>query len=265
MSERILVLYVFHIYNERVQHFFDNAIFYDENVDFIVIANDKDIELKLPEYVMTFHRDNIGYDFGGWSDALITKCLYDKYKYFIFVNSSVLGPYLHNNYMGKWTDIYINGLNKNNIRLFGSTINNCHDTLKYAHIQSYIFSMKKETLFYLMGCKIFSIKYYAETFDDAIWKKEVLMSRLIIDNNWNIGCTHRYYDGVDFTFKNKKPEEYKIKFLNDIMFPCFENFLWQKEELIFTKGNRDKSHPPVIYKPLSKRKDEETEVSKDIK
>ena len=50
-----------------------------------------------------------------------------------------------------------------------------------------IFSMDKETLNYLIRCEIFSISNYAITFDDAIWNKEVLMSRKIIENVWNIG------------------------------------------------------------------------------
>jgi len=46
------------------------------------------------------------YDFGGWSDALLTDNLYQGYDNFIFVNSSVLGTFLPS-YKGKWTDIYI--------------------------------------------------------------------------------------------------------------------------------------------------------------
>ena len=40
-NTKLLVLYVFHDYNDRVKHFIENCIFYDENVDFIVISNDK--------------------------------------------------------------------------------------------------------------------------------------------------------------------------------------------------------------------------------
>ena len=37
-------------------------------------------------------RNNIGYDFGGWSNALLTNDLYKNYDNFIFANSSVIGP-----------------------------------------------------------------------------------------------------------------------------------------------------------------------------
>ena len=42
-----------------------------------------------------------------------------------------------------------------------------------------------------------------ETFEDAVWNREVLMSRKIIDNGWNIGSLMSYYQDVDFTFTTK--------------------------------------------------------------
>jgi len=62
---KLLVLYVFHIYNDRVKHFIENCIFYDENVDFIIISNDTNNIFEVPYYVKTLLRENIGYDFGG--------------------------------------------------------------------------------------------------------------------------------------------------------------------------------------------------------
>ena len=233
---KVLVLFVFHILNERVEQFIQNSIFYDENVDFIVISNDKTAVFTVPNYVKTIFRDNIGYDFGGWSDALLTDNLYEKYDKFIFVNSSVIGPFIQEGYQGKWTDIYLNGL-KNNVKLFGSTINTCTDPYK-AHVQSYIFAMEKPTLDYLIQEGIFSIQKYTETLSDTVWNKEVLMSIIIIENNWNIGSLLPYYHNVDFTFKTKLPHEYDIVFQTDLMFPQYRNVLWNEYQLVFIKGNR---------------------------
>ena len=163
--------------------------------------------------------------------------MYKKYDNFIFVNSSVTGPFLKPGFKGKWTDLYINGL-KDNVKLFGSTINTIKNPLKFAHVQSYIFSMNKTTLEYLINCQIFSTINYAKTFHNAIFDKEVLMSRKIIENNWNIGSLMQYYKNVDFTFRNKKPNEYNIKFLDDVMFPQYRNKIWNEFELVFIKGNR---------------------------
>ena len=235
---KLLVLYVFHIYNDRVEQFINNSIFYDENIDFIIISNDHNNRFEVPCYVKTLFRNNIGYDFGGWSDALLTDNLYNNYDNFIFVNSSVIGPFLPSNYTGKWTDIYLNGL-QNNVKLFGSTINTCGSPLHSSHVQSYIFAMDKNTLKYLIKCNIFSITNYANTFNKAIWNKEVLMSRKIIDHGWNIASLLTLYKDVDFTFKNKKPEQYNITFLNDIMYnSLYRNVIWNEYQLVFVKGNK---------------------------
>mgnify|MGYP000713289737 CR=1 FL=1 len=193
----------------------------------------------MPDYVKKLFRDNIGFDFGGWSEALLIDNLYKNYDNFIFVNSSVIGPFLPPDYKGNWTDIYVNGL-QNNVKLFGSTINTIDKPLTKSHVQSYIFSMNKTTLEYLINCEIFSITNYAKTFRDAIYNKEILMSREIIKNNWNIGSLLSYYKDVDFTFKNKKPLEYKIKFMNDIMKQNYKDKIWNIYEIVFIKGNRIK-------------------------
>jgi hypothetical protein len=234
---KLLVLYVFHIYNERVKQFIENAIFKDDNVDFIIISNDKNNKFIAPNYVKILFRDNIGYDFGGWSEALLKNNLYENYDNFIFVNSSVSGPYILPYYKHKWTQIYIDGL-RDNVKLFGSTINTCGNPLNSSHVQSYIFSMDKTTLKYLIDCEIFSMTNNATTFDNAIYHKEIQMSRYILKNNWNIGCLLSYYRDVDFTFKNKKPEEYNLRFLDDIMYPYYINKLWKLQEIVFIKGNR---------------------------
>jgi len=64
------------------------------------------------------------------------------------------------------------------------------------------------------------------------------MSRKIIENNWNIGSLLLYYRDVDFTFRYKKPSEYNIEFLNDIMFPNYQNIIWNIYDIVFIKGNR---------------------------
>ena len=234
---KTLVLYVFYDYNDRVTHFINNCIFQDEKVDFIVLSNNKNIIFDIPSYAKKLTRDNIGYDFGGWSEALLKNNLYTNYDNFIFVNNSVLGPFHNSN--KKWTDIYLDGL-KDNVKLFGSTINTCNNPLRLAHVQSYIFAMNQTTLRYLIKCEIFSLVNYAKTKHDAIMKKEILMSRKIIENNWNIGSLLLYYKDIDFRFKNKKLSEYKIRFLDDIMFKEYMNRLWTLEEVVFIKGNRIK-------------------------
>jgi len=234
---KVLVLYVFHLFNDRVKYFINHALFQDPNVDFVIIANDKKITFNVPNYVKKVSRDNIGLDFGGWSETVLKDDLYKQYDKFIFVNSSVMGPYVPTDFKGRWTDLFLDGL-QGNIKLFGSTINTCLDPEVKSHVQSYIFALDKTTLQFLIDCDIISITNYAKTMQEAIWNKEVLMSRKIIENGWNIGSRFSYYNGVDFTFKKNKAEQCSVKFLDCVCFTRNIGVLWSKEEVVFIKGNR---------------------------
>jgi hypothetical protein len=239
--EKVLVLYVFHIYNSRVEYFIKNALFFDESVDFIMISNDRNNTFEVPSYVKILFRDNIGYDFGGWSEAVLTNDVYKKYDKFVFVNSSTIGPLVPTYFKGKWTDIYLDEL-KNNVKLFGSTINTMCDPMNRTHVQSYIFCMDKNTLEFLITKEIFSVTNIAHTHDEAIFQKEILMSRKIIENGWNIGSLLELYKNVDFTFSNKTPADYQIPWAtlvcNDIMCPPYRNNIWTDAQIVFIKGNR---------------------------
>jgi hypothetical protein len=241
---KTLVAYVFHEYNDRVKQFIKDATFKDDEVDFLFIANNKTIEFEIPSYAEKIQRDNIGYDFGGWSEALLTGDRYKKYDYFICVNSSVVGPFIPSYCRGRWTDIYIYGL-KDNVKLFGSTINTIEQPRTNSHVQSYIFSMDKETLEFLIKANIFSLTNLANTFEEAIWNKEVEMSRKIIGNGWNIGSLLPCYRDVDFTFSKKSPEEYNITYFNDLMYEPYRGPIWNEHQLVFIKGNR----VPINYVP----------------
>jgi len=232
---KVLVLYVFHKYDKIVEQFFNNCIFKHDNIDFLIISNDINFDfnlVSLPDYVTTMKRDNIGRDFGGWSEGLLKNNLYKNYDKFIFTNSTMIGPFIKEKKL--WTDYYIDGL-CGNIKLFGSTINNAH----YSHVQTYVFSLDKEALEYLIEKGKFTITNYPSTAREA-QENEIFMSKDITDNGWNIGCLLKCYQGIDFTFKNKKKEDYGNALYGDIMFPQYRNILWNEYDIIFIKGNRFK-------------------------
>jgi len=229
---KTLVLYVFDQYNQRVEHYIKNAIFLDPDIDFLIINNGSNVEPQtLPDYVIYFKSQNNGYDFGGWSRGLLYNELYKGYDNFIFLNSSVMGPYLPSYFKGKWTDIYLDGLT-DSVKLFGSTIySDVNNPDKCSYVNSYIFALTIESLQYLFYKQIFSL-------EDSRDNKEIKMSRVILENGWNIGCLMRYYKDVDFRFLASKPSDYK-PFLGDIMNvnhfsdKLFNNFY----ELVFIKGS----------------------------
>lgn len=240
---KVLVLFVYHEYNDRVKNFVNSAIFLDPDIDFLIINNGSPVEITIPDHVIYFKTDNEGYDFGGWSKGLLYNNLYKGYDKFIFINSSCMGPYLPSYFKGNWTDVYLDGLTSS-IKLFGSTINTGSINIpnypeNYAHVQSYVFAVDLEALEYLILKGIFSLDNYSNTLMNAVLNKEVKMSRLIIENGWNIGCLMNYYRGVDFRFLTTSPSDYK-PFLGEVMIAknfsdkLFNNFY----ELVFIKGNR---------------------------
>lgn len=245
---KTLILYVFHEYNDRVQYFIDHAIFHDPFYDFLIIRNDDSpdaVPVVVPEYVTLVTRPNIGFDFGGWSFGLLTGERYKNYDFFLFVNSSVKGPFLSEKITVKdWPQCYIEGLTEE-IKLFGSTINTVNNPLKLSHVQSYIFCTDRQGLDFLIHSGIFSIENYEKDMINAIGR-EIQMSRKIIEHGWNIGCLYEYYKDIDFRFLNKKPEDYDVCFQDDIMYPENEGKLWNKEELVFIKQNR---YETVFSKP----------------
>lgn len=240
MTKKLLVLYVAHSYNNRVKHFLEKAVFEDPSIDWVFIYNGLQDSFPIPPYMKKFKRENIGFDFGGWSDYLLhDPSIQTSYDYYLFINSSAYGPYISPSYSGKWTDIFIQGL-QHNTKLFGCTINTVMDPLHKSHIQSYVFSMDSEALHYLIQEKTFTTQHYHRTMHEAVWNGEIRMSQLIVKKGWNIGCTWSRFKDVDFTFQSKPLSEYpySLIYINDPLWPEFENGLWTRENLVFVKGNR---------------------------
>jgi hypothetical protein len=167
---------------------------------------------------------------------------YKQYDSFIFCNSSIMGPFVPSYYQGTWVDVYLYGLT-DSVRVFGSSINTLQSPKDRSHVQTYMFAVRRDTLEYLIESEIFTTTQYAKTMEEAVCR-EILLSRKVIERGWNIGSLLSCYRGVDFTFRNKSPEEYSIPFYNDLMYSHYYNVLWNQYELVFIKGNRG---IPVSY------------------
>ena len=239
---KTLVLYVFNELNERVNRFIKDAIFLDQDTDFLLINNGSRDDPVIPDYVIYFKGETIGYDFGAWSRGLLYNELYKAYNSFIFVSSQAAGPYLPSYFQGKWTDIYLNCLS-DSVKVMGSTIStNNHalvnDPEGSSHIQPYIFAVNSDTLLFLISKEIFSLTRMCKSIQE-LTKLERKMSRVIIENGWNIGCLMLYYKGVDFRFLTSRASDYK-PFLGDPLLSknfsdkLFNNFY----ELVFIKTSR---------------------------
>ena len=238
---KTLILYVFHEIKNEVKDFINKAIFEDDDYKFAIICNSKRI-FKLdiiPNYVLYFERENVGFDFGGWSYGLLTNDLYKNFDRFIFVNSSVSGPYLPPYFKGKWPEVLLSGLT-DDIKLYGPTINTWNEVGKFqencAHVQSYVFVTDRIGLDILINTGIFSLTFNEENFHNTIVCREIRMSREIISAGYNIGCLMRYYDGIDF---RKQSEYTNFIWHGDFIYqrPWYEYHL-TPYEIVFIKTNR---------------------------
>lgn len=244
MVIKTLVLYTFNSWYWRVEHFIKHAVFQAPDVDFLFIISNGEgnpNRYGIPEYAKIIHRNNIGFDFGAWSEGLLTNNLYKDYTHFIFINSSVLGPFTPSYFKGRWTDIFVNGIQdgqKDNIKLFGCSINLCNDSKNLATVQSYLFAMDLEALEYLIQTGIFTMSTYLTTLQDVIDFREIKMSRDIIAKGWNIGSLLNCYRGIDFTFRDKTPKECNIKEMHEVIKLEHYGKLWTEYEVVFIKGNR---------------------------
>jgi hypothetical protein len=239
---KVLIIYVFHEYNSRVEYFIKNGLIKDPNIQFVFVCNNLDFKLEIPD-VIFMNRPNIGYDFGAWSHGLLTDNLYKQFDRFIFLNSSVIGPFLPSYYTGTWIDAFLSGLS--HVKLFGCTINclTTYEEYRYKRtienfmltcVQSYAFCMDKEALEYLITKNIFSISDFTQTFEETIEDREIRMSTEILRANWNIGCLMKQYSGIDF-----RKLEQQEKWLDDTVYPQgFHGNTHHPYELIFLKGNR---------------------------
>ena len=94
MNKKYVCMYAYYEkdrdYRSNLEYFLKNGIL--DNVDYYFILNGK-CSVNIPEKsnIKVLKRENKGFDFGAWSYALSK--IDDEYDYYIFVNSSVKGPF----------------------------------------------------------------------------------------------------------------------------------------------------------------------------
>jgi hypothetical protein len=245
---------VIYCYFEKDDDYKNNLVYFinyglEETNDYIFVINGK-LSIKIPKKnnIKILHRDNIGYDFSAYGEALQTINI-EEYKYFFFINTSVRGPFLPEYVKMSWTEPFKNLL-KDDVKLVGTTINLAEDFLStnghevfygkkkyYTHIQSQMFATDLECLKFLISKGIFDL-FTENNFLKIIILKEIGMSNHVLNNNWNISCILPEYQNIDYRTLNvdfnptsiKGEMNYKNVYFNRTLHPY---------EAIFIKTNRD--------------------------
>ena len=131
----VCVVYHYHETEDYKKNLIHFLLFgYLRHVDYYIIINDEcTIDLPILPNVKYIYHNSKQYDYGGYSLALkkfIPECLkkniFDVYEYFIFINSTVRGPFTPYYCVSDWVSILTNTLNSN-VGISGSTINILHE------------------------------------------------------------------------------------------------------------------------------------------
>lgn len=220
-------------YKNNLKFFLENGIL--DYVDYYFIINGEcTVDIPQKDNIYILNRQNIGYDFGAWSFAL-TK-LNNSYDYYIFINTSVIGPYLEIDDID-WLQKFLKLFNTKDVKLVGSTINMLNPP-NHTHVQSMFFILDKEALDFL-NTKDFFNENEINTYDfnSIIFNKEINLSQCILKNNWNINCIVPHYRNLDYRILNENiniPKE-----ITDVVFNnCFFNRTLKPEEMVFYKKSQ---------------------------
>lgn len=229
-------------YKKNLSFFLQNGI--NNASDFvIIISGNCSVRIPKQNNIRVVVRANSGYDFGAWSEGL--DLLNQNYDYYIFINTSVRGPYTTHQ---PWQDGFIDMLN-DDVKLVGTTINIQTAQLPllkeqglfppYPHVQSQVFAMDYECLMFLRD-KVFDKA--PNNFEEAIQLGELAMSNYVLKNNWNINCLLPIYHNQNYRKIDKDinmtshygDPSYKNKYFGNTYTPY---------QVMFIKTNRDLIEP----------------------
>lgn len=244
---------IIYCYFEKNDDYKNNLVYFlnyglEENNDYIFVING-DCKIKIPNNnnIKIIYRNNIGYDFSAYGDAL--KTINNKqYKYFFFINTSVRGPFLPDYAKMSWT-VPFKYLLKNDVKLVGTTINLSESSILnnkellydkqiyYPHVQSQMFATDFECLNFLISKGIFDL-FTENNFLKFILQKEIGMSYHVLKNNWNISCILPEYQNIDYRTLNVDFNPTSIKGEMNYQNAYFNRTL-HPYEAIFIKTNRN--------------------------
>lgn len=218
-SAETLVIYVYaHTdveYSNNLRFFLKHGVAPRDPCDYLVVVQEGKGVLStdlppLPDNVLAVRHPNECFDWGTFGWAIENKVAdTSKYRYVIFLNSSVRGPFLPAYWPPEmhWSRILTGRINEE-VKLVGATIS-CEGANKGGvlsgemrsnpHVQSYVVATDQTGLGLLQGDHNV-LKCYTDI-HDAIWHAEVGSSAAILNAGYNIDALMLRYQGVNWRKK----------------------------------------------------------------
>ena len=198
---RTIVFFAYHegsfLEARNLEYFVEAGIWNQPDIDFIVIVNgqncsiclQKESKIYLPN-VRILHRENEGFDFAGYSEAL-SSIMHSDYSYFLFLNGGVRGPLLpcyQLQNLQRWHTIFTSMFNER-VKLVGPTIS-CE---LQVHVQSHMFALDSTGLSLALNNHIFTAS--GKSIDELITYSELGLTDTIMNAGYTIDCLLLQYQG----------------------------------------------------------------------
>lgn len=236
-------------YKNNLIYFLSVAIL--ESVDyFILISGDCTVALPARPNVTYIKTENWNNDFGGYIKFFQVAPV-DNYDFFVFINSSVRGPFLPSYSKMPWVNAFTERL-CGDVHLVGASINILPEsathtrrfsavygyTPPFVHAQTTAYALSANAARYLIDIGFYNVER-ALTKKEVIVQYELRLSQEIIRHGWNIGCFLPGYEGLDY--RNLSMTYPNISSRNgDVLFErAFYGRTLAPTEAMFVKVNRN--------------------------
>ena len=213
------VLVIYHYY-EKDQSYIDNFLHfiqfaYRPELNYlIVIAGITSIELPQAGNITYFYAKNQNFDYGGYAQAINDLKFETNYTHFIFVNSSVRGPFLPAHSQKIWANNLFE-LYSENIGIVGTAISLTpshhaiskmyHEKYGYAernknilaHVQSTCYVLSRPVLCSLINEGFYDV-HESLSKDETVRDYEMHLSQNLLDRGLNLKCMLPEYNKPDY-------------------------------------------------------------------
>jgi len=215
------VIYHYYDYNDNLDFFLKSGgLLNDENCDFFFICNKN--ENLIPEEltkgysnVYFLNRENKNYDFGGYGELIYSDIFVeDKYDYFVFVNETACGPFLTPRDKKKpWYQHFTDRIDEK-VKIFGASAIPFFGGDFQPHIQGWCFCLDKVSMNIAKASGVLAKDEDEMDKANMVFRKEVRLSQVLLENNFNIDCFNPHYTGVDWQvldWNNKETQTVNIQ------------------------------------------------------
>lgn len=221
VNDPILVIYHYyekdHSYIDNFLHFIQFA--YRPELNYlIVIAGTVSIKLPQARNIAYFSAKNQNFDYGGYAQAIKNLKFESNYANFIFVNSSVRGPFLPPHFPKTWAN-HLLDIRSDSVGIVGTAISltPSHHAIskmyhkKYgyvernknvlAHVQSTCYAISQSVL-----CALIKDGFYdaheALSKDETVRDYEIRLSQILLAQGLNLKCMLPEYNKPDYRSLN---------------------------------------------------------------